>query len=171
MKKLLILAFLTIVLIVRLQKIYALNQVPETTFDKEASYISHSIEYQKVDKKFYLKNFLEKRKSPLVDHIDTFIKVSEEYDIDYRLLPAISCVESGCGKVLIPGSHNAWGWGGGYIKFNDYEEAITKIAAGMDKGYFKKGRITPQQIGPIYAPPSKTWAGKVEYFMEQIQEI
>ena len=23
-------------------------------------------------------------------------------------------------------------------------------------------------IGPIYAPPSNTWAGKVTYFMEQI---
>ncbi len=108
--------------------------------------------------------------SPFVEEIDSFLFACLEYDLDCYLLPAISGVESGFGRALLPGSHNPFGWGGGYIYFNSWREGFLAVAKGLRENYINRGLTSPELIGPVYAPPSKTWAGKVNYFMNIFRE-
>jgi hypothetical protein len=129
-----------------------------------------TIEYKTVDRVEILEKFLKKYNSPLTASAETFVKVADKYDLDYRLLPSISCVESTCGKFLIQETHNPFGWGGGYIYFRSYDEAIERVGKGLSDIYLSRGLDTVEKIAPVYAPPSTTWASKVRYFMNQIDD-
>ncbi|RJR27363.1 hypothetical protein C4561_02305 [candidate division WWE3 bacterium] len=137
--------------------------------------ISGDIEAKRIDRELILTRFFEKYNSPLMPHVKTFVEVADKYKIDFRLLPAISCIESSCGKRLIPGSYNPFGWGiygDNVIRFVSYDEAIEKVGEGLNKGYFAKGLNTPEKIAPVYTPPSHVhWLGKVKYFMNEMDQI
>lgn len=133
------------------------------------------IESVKVDRVSKLKNFLKEYNSPLVDNTETFIQVADKFNLDYRLLPAISCMESGCGKHMIEGSYNPFGWGiygDTYISFNSFDEAIQTVGEGIYSNYVLKGANDVYEIAPIYTPPNHVnWLNGVTYFMNQIDEM
>jgi hypothetical protein len=132
----------------------------------------HKIEYQRVDRVEILTKFFTKYNAPLTLHAETFVRVADLHGLDYRLMPAISCVESTCGKFLLQGSHNPFGWGGGYIYFKSFDEGITRVGKGLHDIYLSRGLDTPEKMAPVYAPPSKHfWGGKVSHFMGEIGEI
>ena len=135
----------------------------------------YSIEYKEIDRVDILRNFLSKYNSPLVDSAEAFVQAADFYNLDYRLLPAISCMESTCGKYLIPDSHNPFGWGvygNQYIAFESYDHAIHEVGEGLYEGYFSKGADTLIEIAPIYTPPNSTnWYRGVSWFESQIEEI
>ncbi len=142
---------------------------PQITPEVVADYI---ITYEKVDREAQLRKFFKKYNSPLEENSATFVEVADRYDMDYRLLPAISCLESSCGKKLIPESYNPFGWGvygGNYIAFADYDESIETVGEGLHKGYIVKGANTVEKIAPIYNPPNPIkWGQSVRFFMNQI---
>lgn len=135
----------------------------------------HRIESATVDRAEVLKLFLERYNSPLAKNADTFVLVADKYNLDYRLLPAISCMESTCGNKIIPGSYNAWGWGiygSNAIFFESFDEGIETVGKGIYEGYASKGLDTPAKMAPVYTPPmSSHWLGGVTFFMNQIDEI
>ena len=118
-----------------------------------------------------LAGYLRVHGSPLADYADTFVSAADNFGLDWKLIPAISGVESGFGRVYVVGTYNAWGWGGGYIGFGSWTNAINTIAKGLRENYANHGLITPFQIGPVYAPPSSTWAGNVQMYMNQIDKF
>lgn len=119
-----------------------------------------------------LKAFFHEQKSPLADESEVFVDIAEKYGLDYRLLPAISCMESSCGKKLIPGSYNPFGWGiygNNAIYFKNWEEAIDTVGKGLKDNYVSKGYDTPEKIAPIYTPPNHVnWLKGVSYFINKI---
>jgi len=128
---------------------------------------------QKIAKIRAVEKFFDAYKSPLKPHSKTFVEVAEKYGLDYRLLPAISCMESSCGKKLIEGSYNPFGWGiygSNAIYFINYDEAIETVGKGLKTSYLDKGFDTPQKIAPIYTPPNhRNWLSGVTFFMEKIE--
>ena len=62
---------------------------------------------------FTLRKFFAQHKSSLTPYSEDFIKTADYYDLDYRMVPAISGVESTFGKRIPPNSYNAYGWAGG----------------------------------------------------------
>lgn len=130
-----------------------------------------NIEYTKVDREGTLKAYLEKHNSILAEHAETFVNVADKYGMDYRIMPAISGVESTFAKQYIPETHNPFGWGSGYIYYTSFDEAIEALGKGLYNGYVSKGRDTVEKIAPVYNPPHPdTWARNVNYFMGQISE-
>lgn len=123
---------------------------------------------EKQNKVLRLQKFLNSYNSPMADNAQDFIEAAEQYELDWKLVPSIAGVESTFGKFLIPGSHNAYGWGGGKIHFESWRDGIYKISKGLSERYIKKGLVTPHQIQPVYAPPSTTWGNKVTYFMNKL---
>lgn len=146
----------------------------EKGVDSEAG-IFYSVGSAKVDRVEVLRRFLEKHDSPLAESADTFVVVADKYDLDYRLLPAISCIESACGKRLIAESYNAWGWGvygDNYIKFDNFDNGIEEVARGIHSGYIQKGLDTPSKMAPVYTPPRpQYWLGGIRNYMGQIDDI
>lgn len=116
-----------------------------------------------------LEGFLKQVNSPLTPYAQTFVQTADKFQIDWRLLPAISGMESTFGRFMIAGTYNAYGWGGGTIRFTSWEDSINTISKALSEKYYAKGLTTPEKINPVYCPPNKTWAGKVRLFMDKIE--
>lgn len=118
-----------------------------------------------------LRNFLEKYNSPLAEYAEEFVKYADLYKIDYRLVPAISGVESTFGKKIPYDSYNAYGWANGDYKFESWPDSIATVSSVLKKNYIDHGSVSIKQISRIYAPPSTTWGGNVSYFMYKIDTL
>lgn len=123
-----------------------------------------------------IKNYLQEYQSPLTPFAEYLVQISDKNSLDYRLLVAIARQESTLCKNIPADSYNCWGWGihsQGTLRFNSYEEAIAKVAAGIKEKYVDQGLTTPEQIMEKYCPLSLekggSWALWVEQFMEELR--
>lgn len=120
-----------------------------------------------------LKHFFRKYNSPLYDEAEKIVAVSDRYEFDYRLLPAIAMQESTLCKSIPKNSHNCWGWGiyGTTVtRFASYEEAIETVARGLRKHYIDKGLTTTSAIMSKYTPSSNgSWAQGVNTFLKILE--
>jgi len=138
----------------------------ETILDSAVSISTEDvIKNQKIQN---IKNFLEKRNSPLAQYAQEFVEASIYWNIDYRLVASISIVESGGGKVNFR-PYNAWGWG--KYGFENWKDGIWSVSKGLATGYISKGLDTPLEIAKVYCPPSYTsWSRKVSSLMKEIEQ-
>lgn len=120
-----------------------------------------------------LKAFFRRHDSPLYEHAEYVVKVSDDNGLDYRLIPAISMQESGACKVIPINSYNCWGWGiyGNTVtRFGSYPEALDTVARGLKKYYIDKGLRTPEEIMRKYNPSSNgSWAFGVNTFINVLE--
>lgn len=131
-----------------------------------ASKIHQKAEDERIIK---LHSFLDKHNSPLAPYAAVFIEKADEYHMpDWKLVPAITGVESTFGKQIPAESYNAYGWVNGKYAFKSWEDSIDVVTKTLKEKYINRGLTTPETMSPVYAPPSTTWAGKVRFFMNQI---
>lgn len=125
-----------------------------------------------------MNKFLADYQSPMAKYSEVFIVEADRYGLDWRLIAAISGVESAFGNLIPRGSHNGWGWRGrnrnenGWSMFEDWEEAITHITERMALGYGID--LTPYDIESTYCPPCgetglHLWANGVTRFMNELE--
>ena len=134
-----------------------IDQVEAKHLDKEAAILAE---------------YLAKQDSPLQYHAQDFVDAAKNYNLDWRLVAAISGVESTFGKQ-IPGGYNGWGWGvygNQAIYFNSWTEAIFTISKGLRENYLDKGLTDPYSINRTYAQ-SPNWGSKVTYFMQDLESF
>lgn len=124
-----------------------------------------------------LRQFLDKHESPLEPYAQTIVEASDVYNVDFRLITAIGMCESNLGKKMPGGSYNAWGYAiytgsdsGG--EFQNWENAIKTMAQYLSTKFYDQGLTMPEEMGPIYAPPSvntgNSWAKCVRSFMDEL---
>ena len=73
-----------------------------------------------------LKGFFGTMRSPGQDLSDDFLWAADRHDLDWRLLPSISVVESGGG--LDARNNNLFGWDGGKASFLSVRAGIHNVA-------------------------------------------
>jgi len=104
-----------------------------------------------------------------------FVDAADTYDMDWKLVAAISGVESTFGKH-IPGGHgentsyNGWGWGvygDNSLGFKSWRDGIFTVSEGLKTRYINKGLKDPLAMNRIYAA-SPTWGVRVNYFLSDI---
>ncbi|QQG43901.1 MAG: hypothetical protein HYW86_03455 [Candidatus Roizmanbacteria bacterium] len=117
-----------------------------------------------------IKKILEKYQSPMIDSVDVFISACQKYELDCYLLPSIATLESTLGRFIYPDSFNAFGWGGGYIMFENWDQGINTVAKGLRKNYLNKGAVSIEEIGPIYSE-SSTWAQRVQSIKKMFEKV
>lgn len=123
------------------------------------------VDMNKVNK---LQIYLSNRGAPLAQYATEMVKAADHYGIDYRLVAAISIIESSGGKYCFK-PHNAWGWG--KMSFESFTQGIWTVSEGLAK-YYSYGMTTPKLIAPSYCPPSATqWGNKVQFVMNEIENI
>lgn len=119
-----------------------------------------------------LRTYLEKYDSPLAPYAGRFVADADKYNLDWRLVAAISGLESGFGKAIPYGSYNGWGWGiygDNTLAFKSWDDGIDTVSEGLRTRYIDAwGAEDIYQIGSMYAA-SPTWAYRVQGFMNQIE--
>ena len=122
---------------------------------------------------YYVENFLKGTRLEPYSHY--IVAVSDKYNLDYRLIPAIAMRESNGGNAVKEESHNAWGWENGRTYFDSWEVAIETVGKTLRERYADRGLITPEQIMPVYAPPQVEkggkWAQDINHFFEKLQSL
>lgn len=121
-----------------------------------------------------LRQFFARYKSPLEPLASYFVKKAEEYQLDFRLLPAIAMQETNLCLKSQPDSYNCWGfgvYGGKYRYFDSYEQAIDIISKTLALRYRNThGLVTPEEIEKMYNPNSSgAWAFSVNHFMDVME--
>lgn len=117
--------------------------------------------------------YLASLDSPLTEEASHFVTEADRLNLDWKLVAAISGVESTFGKHIPTNSFNAWGWGvftgtQSGVYFSDWKDGITQVSEGLRYNYIDKGATTVEQIGRIYAA-SPAWSWKVRFFINQIE--
>ncbi len=120
--------------------------------------------------------FLEKHDSPLKPYDEwgeKLVAIADKYNLDFRLLPAMSMQESNLCKKIPEGTYNCLGLGihaKGTWGFDSYEANFDKAAEILRKNYLDKGYITPDEIQDKYTPGSNgSWEFAVNSFMEKLE--
>lgn len=120
--------------------------------------------------------FLEKNDSPLKPYDEwgeKLVAIADKYNLDFRLLPAMSMQESNLCKKIPEGTYNCLGLGihaKGTWGFDSYEANFDKAAEILRKNYLDKGYITPDEIQDKYTPGSNgSWEFAVNHFMEKLE--
>lgn len=134
------------------------------------------VEAKQVDPRaIILRDYLAKHNSPLQNHAQDFIDAADKYNLDWKLVAAISGVESTFGKAT-PGnaqypSYNGWGWGvygTQALYFTSWRDGIFTVSKGLRENYVNKGLTDPYAMNRVYAA-SPSWGWKVDYFLKDIE--
>lgn len=78
-----------------------------------------------------LKRFLEERGCPVSKFAADFIEAADHFELDWRLLPSISYIESGGGRGYR--GNNIFGWANGEYSFPSIRAAIRLVASRLGK--------------------------------------
>jgi len=119
-----------------------------------------------------LTEFLSIYHSPLAPYAQLFVTKADEYNIDYRLLPAIAMQETTlCEKTLPQAPFNCWGWGiwGKRVtSFHSFTDAIDTISQYFGKKK-ENGIASLDAIGSVYNPGNTAhWKEHVAGFMAEM---
>ncbi|MBI4038227.1 glucosaminidase domain-containing protein [Candidatus Daviesbacteria bacterium] len=133
---------------------------------------SKNIEAKKLDQRArILADYFASYNSPLQYQAQDFIEAADTYGVDWKLVPAISGVESTFGRKAY--GYNAWGWGiygNQALGFKSWKDGIYTVTGGLRKNYLDKGLKDPYAINKIYAA-SPSWGWKVSYFMQDLENF
>src|SRR3989344_5759561 len=170
MGKVFILFFVLFLLLSNIGKIYA----AENSSGSSAALLKPGVDTAPDNRVKILEEFLKQYNSPLVPHAVDFVKYADEYKLDWKLVASIAGLESTFGKAIPYNSYNGWGWGiygDNMILFSSWTEGIKTVSEGLRTNYINKwGARDVYEIGRFYAS-SPTWAERVTYLMEQIEEF
>jgi hypothetical protein len=160
---------------------YTINTLASAGFNSEESKTNIKTEDTRV---IAMQIFLLNYNSPMHPFAKTFIVQADKYHLDWRLVAAISGVESAFGNITPKGLgrkqiHNAWGWKGenktpqGWSQFESWEKAIETVTKRIALGYGT--HLTPLEIEATYCPPcsmnpAHLWANGVSRFMNELSE-
>lgn len=121
-----------------------------------------------------LREFLESNNSPLAPFSFVFVENADTYNLDWRLVAAISGVESTFGQQIPQGSYNGWGWGiygNNVIYFSSWKDGIQTVSKSLRERYMDRaGTDNVYAVGSSYAA-SSAWASHVEFYMNRISDF
>jgi hypothetical protein len=164
--------------IILLALMAAIILIPQRAYAQQSSASSATIQLPTVAKTGVdnrvkiLSSYLKQYDSPLAPYASDFVASADKYSLDWKLVAAISGVESTFGKEIPSDSYNAWGWGvygDNVIDFKSWDDGIETVSQGLRERYMDQwGGQDIWQIGALYAA-SPAWAGHVQLYLNQIQ--
>jgi hypothetical protein len=164
--------------IILLAMMAAIILIPQRAFAQQSSASSANIQLPIVEKTGadlrvkILTSYLKQSNSPLAANATDFVAAADKYNLDWRLVAAISGVESTFGQQIPTNSYNAWGWGvygDNVINFKSWKDGIQTVSQGLRERYMDQwGGKDIYEIGAVYAS-SPAWANHVELYLNKIQ--
>jgi hypothetical protein len=111
-----------------------------------------------------LQRFFSKLHCPIKNLAEDFIRVADDNNLDWRLLPSISIIESSGGKAFK--NNNILGWANGERSFPTIRAGIAEVAFKLGKSSLYRRRDTNAKLR-IYNP-NEDYPGRVEEVMQRI---
>jgi hypothetical protein len=94
-----------------------------------------------------------------------YLRAADTYRLDYRLLPAISIIESKCGEYRR--WNNRWGWSS--AGFSTVRAGIDFVASRLAESYFYKDKTTEGKL--LLYNPSPRYTQVVKHLMGEIENL
>lgn len=113
-----------------------------------------------------LQRFFEHYNCPAPYHVAEYLRASDGYRLDYRLLPAISVRESLCG-VSEQMANNFWGYHPDRQSFPSIEAGIDFVARQLAESPYYKGKTLAQKL--FAYNPRAAYPGEIQRIMRQIE--
>lgn len=114
-----------------------------------------------------LSNFLSKLHCPVTELAEDFIHAADDNQLDWRLLPSISVIESGGGKAYR--NNNIFGWSGGKYPFASLRASINEVAFKLGKSTLYRNQDV---LGKLHLyNPDETYASTVISVMNRISPV
>ncbi len=112
-----------------------------------------------------LEVFFQSFGCPAPHHVKEYVGTADNFDIDYRLLPAISVLESTCG--VHQRLNNRWGWDSARKGFASFRAGLEYIARQLAEGHYYKGKTLEEKVRmynpkPEYAVLLKKLMSKID---------
>ena len=113
-----------------------------------------------------LEAFFKAYGCPAPLHVHEYLRAADSHALDYRLLPAISLVESTCGTFQR--LNNRWGWDSAQSGFSSVPAGIEFVTAQLAEGPPYKGKTVKEKL--FAYNPYRQYVRQVERLMHQIED-
>jgi len=125
---------------------------------------SHVADYRNDPRLHALLSFFGKAGCPAQKYSNVFLEAADDYDLDWRLLPSISFVESTGGKSAR--NNNIFGWDSGNAQFSSPSAGIHKVGYTLTHS----GRYKDKELDELLAiyNPGAEYGRKVKSVMRRI---
>lgn len=85
-----------------------------------------------------LRNFFHQGDCPAEELAEVFLEAADAYELDWRLLPSLSFVETTGGKAAR--NNNMFGWDSGRAKFDSLAAGIHRVGYQLANSYAYRGK-------------------------------
>lgn len=99
-------------------------------------------------------------------HIQEYLQAADSHALDYRILPAISLVESTCGAY--ERMNNRWGWDSVQSGFDSIPAGIDYISEQLAEAPQYRGKTVKEKL--FTYNPLPQYVRKVERLMREIED-
>ena len=113
-----------------------------------------------------LEAFFKAYDCPAPLHVAEYLRAADSHALDYRMLPAISLVESTCGAFQR--MNNRWGWDSAQSGFRSVPAGIDYITEQLADNPRYKGKTVKEKL--FTYNPYPNYVRQVERLMQQIED-
>jgi hypothetical protein len=111
-----------------------------------------------------LKRFFQRASCPAVKYATAFLEAADRYDLDWRLLPSISYLESTGGKSAP--NNNLFGWDSGRAQFESPTASIHQVGYQLSHSALYRHKDTDGILATYNS--NAEYAAKVKFVMRSI---
>ena len=111
-----------------------------------------------------LENFFARHRAPARAFAREFLLASDKNGLDWRLLPSISFIETGGGKIAR--NNNMFGWNSGRHRFKSVRESIHTVADKLAHSKLYRNKGTDQILSTYNTRPS--WGNRIRAIMQTL---
>jgi hypothetical protein len=113
-----------------------------------------------------LETFFKNYDCPGPFHVHEYLQAADSHELDYRLLPAISLVESTCGAYQR--MNNRWGWASTQSGFESVPAGIDYITEQLAENPKYRGKSVKEKL--FTYNPFPQYVRQVERLMREIED-
>ncbi|MBV8906983.1 MAG: glucosaminidase domain-containing protein [Acidobacteriia bacterium] len=114
-----------------------------------------------------LTRFFQRSACPALRYAGEFLAAADSYDLDWRLLPSISFIESTGGKAAP--NNNLFGWDAGRAWFPSATAAIHEVGYQLTHSDLYRDKDVDEILATYN--PNTGYAAKVKFVMRQIAPV
>ena len=111
-----------------------------------------------------LRTFFKRAECPAVEYAREFLDAADRYDLDWRLLPSLSFVESTGGKAAR--NNNLFGWDSGRAQFSSPSAGIHEVGYRLTHSNLYRDKNLDEVLTTYN--PDASYAQRVKFVMRQI---